>query len=361
MTGDRALDIESPGGTQAVQGILGQVDELVGSGDYRAAIALLEASNTIQPHALLEQRLIDLRIEAYNHLDWPQPPASWSPEYDSRFQSVRGLPEISAQQLDADALLAGILGNGGLIVRGLMGQGLMKVMRENIDCTFEARRAAAAEEPGAANNPWYVRSPAAKGGPVQFGTMGANQYTNTGSVWSIYSPRTAFQLIEYYRDIGLPEILNQYFGEAAVLSVKKWVLRCVPPNNGAASGWHQDGQFLGNATIRTVNLWVALTDCGGDADAPGMEIVAGNERKIYQTGSHGADFEWTVGQGLVDEIGQRHPVQCPRFNAGDAIFFDHYNLHRTAFGLNHTKNRYAVESWFFAGSTAPAKQQPLVF
>ena len=55
------------------------------------------------------------------------------------------------------------------------------------------------------------------------------------------------------------------------------------------------------------------------------------------------------------------PVLCPRFNAGDALFFDHYNLHRTGFGLNHTKNRYAVETWFFAGSTAPHKQQPVVF
>jgi hypothetical protein len=29
--------------------------------------------------------------------------------------------------------------------------------------------------------------------------------------------------------------------------------------------------------------------------------------------------------------------------------------------LSHTNNRYAIESWFFAGSTAPLKQQPVVF
>jgi len=72
-------------------------------------------------------------------------------------------------------------------------------------------------------------------------------------------------------------------------------------------------------------------------------------------------FDWTVGQALGDALGQAQPGVCPRFSAGDAIFFDHYNLHRTAFGAAHSVNRYAVESWFFAGSTAPVKQQPLLF
>ena len=31
-------------------------------------------------------------------------------------------------------------------------------------------------------------------------------------------------------------------------------------------------------------------------------------------------------------VAQDSPVQCPRFNAGDGMFFDHYNLHRTGFG-----------------------------
>ena len=161
--------------------------------------------------------------------------------------------------------------------------------------------------------------------------------------------------------LGLVQVVGPHFGEPAVLSVRKWVLRCVEPDNGAESGWHQDGRFLGDESIRTVNLWIALSDCGDGADAPGIEIVAANDREIYPTGTHGAVFDWIVGQELVDELGQTRPVVCPRFAAGDAIFFDHYNLHRTGFGLSHSENRYAVESWFFAGSTAPTKQQPLLF
>lgn len=171
-----------------------------------------------------------------------------------------------------------------------------------------------------------------------------------------------FELLEYFREIGLPGLLTSYFEEDPVLSVRKWVVRCAAPNNGASSGWHQDGYFLGDATaIRTANLWIALTDCGGDASAPGLEIISGTGREIFETGTRGSPFDWTVGQELIDEIAQTNPVRCPRFNAGDALFFDHFNLHRTGFGLNHTNNRYAIESWFFAGSTAPVKQQPVVF
>ena len=46
---------------------------------------------------------------------------------------------------------------------------------------------------------------------------------------------------------------------------------------------------------------------------------------------------------------------------GDAVFFDHYDLHRTAFGQSDCHHRYAVESWFFSWSNAPENQHPLIF
>lgn len=339
--------------------LLYRAEQLVDEGDYRAAIALLEKSGTYEDNALA-QRLIELRIQAFPKITWPDPHPDWPPRHDNRFASVNGFPEVNFGDLDVEALKAGILGKGGLIVRGLMGSPRIEAMRENIDRVLQARVDFANRKPGAETNPWYRRCPSVQGGPAQF--RGGERYTNVGSVWSVDSPPTTFQLIEYYREIGLPALLNSYFSEDPVLSVRKWVVRCAAPNNGASSGWHQDGYFLGDATeIRTANLWIALTDCGGDADAPGLEIIGGSERKIYETGTRGSPFNWTVGQELVDEIAQTNPVQCPRFNAGDALFFDHFNLHRTGFGLNHTKNRYAIESWFFAGSTAPLKQQPVVF
>jgi len=344
--------------THANVDLLAQANQLAEGGDYRSAINLLEHAGTYDDYPLA-QRLIELRIQAYSKMQWPEPNDNWPPVHDNRYAAVSGFPEVAAGELDVGALKAGILGKGGLIVRGLMDPARIETMRENIDRVLQARVDSANEAPGADSNPWYQRSPSVQGGPVQF--RGGERYTTIGSVWSVDSPPVTFQLIDYYRKIGIPELLTSYFGEAPVLSVRKWVVRCAAPNNGASSGWHQDGYFLGDASaIRTANLWIALTDCGGDADAPGLEIVGGGDRTIYETGTRGSPFNWTVGQELVDEIAQANPVQCPRFNAGDALFFDHFNLHRTGFGLNHTRNRYAIESWFFAGSTAPLKQQPVV-
>lgn len=338
--------------------LLGAAEQALASGNFHRAIDLLSAANRHSHNSAVEQRLIEVRIRAAQHLNWPDIP--WSTRQDNRFDSVDGFPEVRRGELDASVLRAGILGKGGLIVRGLMDPNMAADMRENISRTLESRKLWAQGVPGAEDNQWYTRSAAVAGGPVQFDAGSAEKYTDTGSVWAVDSPPNAFRLIEFYRELGLPRILHEYFGEDALLSVKKWVLRCIAPNNGAESGWHQDGRFMGDG-IRTVNLWIALSDCGDGAFAPGLDLVADNSRTIYETGTRGADFDWTVGQGLVDEISGRFPVIRPHFRAGDAVFFDHYNLHRTGFGQQDRENRYAVESWFFAASTAPVKQQPLVF
>jgi hypothetical protein len=344
--------------TDARERLIAAADEARESGDYRAAIDLLTDANSMLATAELERRLLDLRIQGFRHLAWPS--VDWSGDYEPVFAREPGLPEVGPEALSASILRAGILGKGGLIVRGLMGAEQASLMRENIDRALRARRGLAEGSIQPGENAWYDRPDSVAGGPVQFGSLGGNQYTDSGSVWAVDSPPAAFQLIEFYRGLGLQGILREYFGEPAMLSVRKWVLRCVVPNNGSESGWHQDGRFMGDG-IRTVNLWIALSDCGEGADAPGIDIVAGNERRIYETGTRGAVFDWTVGPGLVDEIGQRQPVLRPHFKAGDAVFFDHYNLHRTAFGTDHHRNRYALESWFFAASRAPQKQQPLIF
>lgn len=337
--------------------LLSEAGQLVDEGNFQSAIALLEECGHYDDAAVV-QRLIDLRIQAYDHRAWPEAHPDWPPAHDGRFDNVESFPEVDASELDVDALKAGILGRGGLIVRGMMGADMREIMRDNIDRTLEARRVAASDESEDFDSPWYHRCDSVRGGPAQF--RGGQRYTNIGSVWSVDSPPTAFQLIQFFRQAGVPQLLKDYFQEDPVLSVRKWVVRCAAPNNGASSGWHQDGRFLGDPSIRSANLWITLTDCGGDADAPGLELMPGHERKIFETGTRGAPFDWTVGPELVDELAEKTPVRCPRFNAGDAIFFDHYNLHRTGFGLAHTQNRYALESWFFAGSTAPLKQQPVV-
>ena len=46
--------------------------------------------------------------------------------------------------------------------------------------------------------------------------------------------------------------------------------------------------------------------------------------------------------------------------AGDALIFDHLFLHQTYIRPTMTRERYALESWFFAPSVFPADQIPFV-
>jgi ectoine hydroxylase-related dioxygenase (phytanoyl-CoA dioxygenase family) len=168
----------------------------------------------------------------------------------------------------------------------------------------------------------------------------------------------ACELLALYERLGLPSLLENYFGEPARLSVKKWVLRKMAPKKNGNAGWHQDGRFLGEH-IRSVNLWLALSDCGGGAPAPGMDLLVDGRREIHPTGTDGAWFDWTVGPERVARLATEAPISQPRFAPGDALLFDHFSLHRTALEDHHNALRYAIEAWFFAASTAPARQQPL--
>ena len=359
MTTNPSLSNSSPAAECArVDAALHQAAVLAGQGDYPAAINRLAAANRRTPDARLERQMLNYRIAGVRHLDRVE--VRWDSTHGDEFAGCDALPEIHRDRLSAGALRDGILGKGGLVVRGLVSPQQVAKARDCVRQALVARKAYAEGRQTVDERRWFDRPEEVAGGPVQFDRLGGEQFTETGSVWAVDSPASAAYLLVLYRQIGLPAMLEEYFGEPATLSVRKWVLRCVPPNNGGQSGWHQDGQFMG-AGIRTVNLWIALTDCGEGADAPGMDIVADNTREIYPTGTHGAPFEWTVGQGLVDEIGRRHPIVRPHFRAGDAIFFDHYNLHRTGYGTADLRPRYAVEAWFFAASRAPESQQPLLF
>jgi hypothetical protein len=171
-------------------------------------------------------------------------------------------------------------------------------------------------------------------------------------VWTADSPPAMDVLIEELRRAGVVQAIENYLGEPAYLSVGKSTLRRVPPTSG--TGWHQDGAFLG-ANIRTVNCWLALTDCGDDS--PGLDVYPGRLNEIVETGTHNAPYEWAVGDAVVDALPRKWI--SPRFKAGDALFFDQLMLHRTGVRPGMIRDRLAIESWLFAGSTFPVRQIPL--
>ena len=109
--------------------------------------------------------------------------------------------------------------------------------------------------------------------------------------------------------------------------------------------------------IRSVNVWLSLSHCGEDAS--GLEVLPRRLPKVLPTGSHGANFDWSVGPGMVELAGEGMPTISPVFRPGDAMLFDHFFLHRTGIPAAIAKDRYAIESWFFAPSAYPQQQVPL--
>lgn len=326
-------------------------------GDWRGALLRLSEANRQQPHATLQQQMVDWRICAGRQAP-PAPVVAADLAVGTGGESCRIIPEISPDELTAARLREAIHGCGALIVRGLLQEPEAAQLRQRIDRVVAAREMPETFPALESDAAWYARSVEAWGKPSQFFRR-PGQGEESSSIWVADSPHVACELLALYERLCLPELLQAYFGEPARLSVKKWVLRKIAPKKNGNAGWHQDGRFLGEG-IGTVNLWLALSDCGGSASAPGIDLVVDGRREIHPTGTDGAWFDWTVGPERVERLAEECAITQPRFAPGDALLFDHYSLHRTALEDHHTSIRYAIESWFFAASSAPARQQPIL-
>jgi len=318
-------------------------------GDIPAAIATaVRCARETQDTTLLAE-LVKWRREAFTHVSHPPGPASWPPELPDPFPGHNGIPAIAAADLTAEILGGAILHHGSLRVNGLVSPARAETLRQGTDRAMAARDDAHAGRP-ASDPGWYV--------PLDAPTLenSRNWVESSGAVWTADCPPMLFEVIEAFRDAGVIDHIADLMGERPVLSVGKSTLRRVPVTTG--TDWHQDGAFLGR-DVRSVNVWLALSPCG--VDAAGLDVVGRRLPYIVQTGSHGAHFEWAVGPGLVDMLASGGaPVEAPAFAAGDALLFDHMMLHRTGIRPGMTRERWAIESWFFAPSNYPAEHVPLL-
>ena len=329
-------------------------DQLIREERRLDAIEVLSAANRRHRDGEIERRLVGLRNVAFGDLDKTPGAACWPPTASDLFSGVDGIPEISSDQLTGDTIRAGVVGHGALIVRGLVSHPRVAQLVDDVDCTFAARDAYFDGASATDSAPWYVpfepESGTASIGPIR------KWVRQGGGVLTAESPRSAFDVLEALDEAGLHEPLTEYLGERPALSAKKWTLRRVPLD--ITADWHQDGAFLGHG-IRVVNVWIALTHCG--EGAPGLDIVGGRLHDLVPTGTEGAWFDWSVGDPLVRALGREMPIVRPIFEPGDAILFDELNLHRTAITPGMTRERYAIESWFFAPSQFPDSQVPVTF
>ncbi|WP_426688349.1 hypothetical protein [Rhodanobacter ginsengiterrae] len=333
--------------------VLAHAQELMQHGNHVEAIAYLRRACLEQPLGEYQRLLAQCRYLAY----LAQPPvsavkAAWPPEVNDVFADVEGVPEIAADRLDSLTLAAGIRHHGALLVRGLLHDSQAARLVAGIDEALRACEAWRRDDGQAIDPGWYSRLPLVEGCAL---AEGRDFGESIGGVWAADSPRMLYELTEMYEANGVSDTIAGYFGERPMLSVGKSTLRRVPASQGVAD-WHQDGSFMGSE-IRSVNVWLSLSHCGEDAS--GLEFLPRRVPAVLPTGSHGANFYWTVGPGMVEQTAAGVATVSPVFAPGDALLFDHFFLHRTGVPPRISKPRYAIESWFFAPSAYPEKQVPL--
>jgi hypothetical protein len=258
------------------------------------------------------------------------------------------LPEVSPSELTPGVLRAGILRDGCLLVRGLVAPEAARQLADGIERAYEERRDRQGEDgPG----DYYEEfAPHARFGEVQ----GRSWIEDGGGLLAADSPRLHFEMMERFRENGLRELVSQYLGEPALISVHKTTLRRADPD--VAGAWHQDGYFMGD--VRSLNLWLSLSRCGDEA--PGLDILPRRLDHYLARQEDDSPLDYTISQRRVEEEAGGTPLLRPIFEPGDALFFDEWFLHQTASDPAMPSSRYAIENWFFGASGFPAEYAPIL-
>jgi len=328
---------------------LAAAQALVDRDEYRAAIELLTAANRRGASIAIETRLVGLRHAGFAAAANPTP---WPPTPADPFPGARGVPEIAAAALSAAALGGALQHHGCLLVRGLVPPARAALLGDDIDRAFAAYDAMFEGRATAEDARWLT--PFSPGDGSAYTPLQRHWGRLNAGILLADSPRSLYDVTETWAAIGLGRHLADYLGEWPALSFKKCTLRRTPPD--AKTEWHQDGAFLGTAT-RTVNIWLACTPCG--EDAPGLDVVPRRLPELAPMGTASALFDWSVASEEADRLAAGD-VARPVFAAGDALCFDQMTLHRTAVDASMTRTRWAIESWFFAPSTYPLDQVPIL-
>jgi hypothetical protein len=300
------------------------------------AIELLTAENSRRPDLVLEKKIIELRRAAF---DRSRTAAQTTPTTAVANRSFTidpcGLPTIEAGELSAAAIAAALAQHGSLLIRNLVDPETAAFFVRGLDQGL-AHRAASKDTETPFHAPYNPGEP-----------RGRDFVQRTGGMLTIDSPRLLNRLIDYFRHVGLDDLFAEYLGERPALSCEKSTLRRMQLLKRAS--WHQDGAFLGD--VRSINLWIALTPCG--TDSPGLDIVAKPLDYMVESGTGDAMFPWCVGDDVAQRLAGEGGIARPQFGIGDAIIFDHTNLHRTHVAPEMTTPRHAIETWFFAPSKFP--------
>lgn len=348
-----------------------KADGLESRGELRAAIDLLSAANRRARDSRLERSLARIRREGCRWLTAPAAPPVREPVVAQPSDGT--IFSVTPDELTVDSLREGLARSGCIHVRGLVPPKRVDDWVAGIDAALGAYDAVEAGEDDV-DKAWYSpfslpdRASAAVAGAVATPDdafkpahmperLRRKFIRDSGGLWTAYSPRMLFELFELVDDLGIGQLMTDYLGERPLLSANKCTLRRVPPET-VTGGWHQDGAFLGDH-VGSFNFWVSLSRCG--VDAPGLDIVPRRIDRVLTSGEDDAQFDWSLSEAAVLAAADGAPIVRPEFEAGDALLFDHRLVHRTGATTGMTRQRHALESWFFAPSAYPGGQMPIVY
>ncbi len=318
--------------------------------DVLDAIAELSSADPAVPDPVSERELVQLRHRAFDLLDKQPGKASWPPAYaDPVPESARitdEVPTIDGSDLTADVVGGALTRRGCLRVNQLVDATTVTNLREMIDTAFDDRERAHQNED--------------IDDTLSYAPFSGRRVDGAGFRDSVFVrvsdvPRSMRVLTDIFERSGLRSAVTSYFGERPAMIADKWVLRR-SPTGGKAHDYHQDGAFLGDG-IRTMNCWIALSDCGPGTGRPSMDFVP--RRFPLLPSGENAIFNWSLNPDTVEQHLPDAPVVSPVFSAGDALIFDEVLPHRTGVGTD-LGPRYAIESWFVAPSSYQSHHVPFV-
>jgi hypothetical protein len=316
--------------------------------ELREEIARLAEANRDEGDRDRERRLLRLRhIDGIRRLGAARA-AGRHPEPDTEALPATGLPEIAAEDVTPGLMRAGILRDGCLLVRGLVPRDTALAFAQLIDDCFAER--AKLDDSGTPADGYYEEfRPEAQYSPF----VARDWIRDGGGVLAADSPLLSFHMLELFREGGIPEIVEGYLGEPAVISMHKTTLRKASPSVPGA--WHQDGTFMGE--VRALNLWLSLSRCGDVA--PGLDVVPRRLEHLVKTQTEEAMLPIQASQAKVEEAAGTATILRPIFEPGDALFFDELFMHQTASDPSMPNPRFAIESWFFGISGFPEEYAPV--
>ena len=200
---------------------------------------------------------------------------------------AQGLPVVTLEELDVQTIRDAILTHGCLHVKGFLSEDLIAEFKAGIDETFtaceaqEARKTAAPQNGGArraTNGDGQRTSPpgtsrSSRWRPTRSGGGRDWNKNNTGDLGGP-PPRVHVELVEAFERAG--SRADHRLPRRAAGDLDEQERRCAASADRGGAEWHQDGAFLGES-IRSLNVWLALTQCG--EDAPGLEVVSHAARR----------------------------------------------------------------------------------